>query len=181
MVRSPQHLDTDASQWLYCLSPTWHACRTETADYIKLHSNKALELNNRLSNLKKELQLLEQQAAVLEAQQDYSLQVAAQKTLEYGQASFSRVKKSSAPNARFVRSEACTKPSCYACRYACLPITCTSAAYSNPKWRTPWMSTTLLCSWRLLATSCQTCERLSDDTDRILSDVNKYSIKFLSA
>ena len=69
-----------------CVS-TWHACRTETAEYIKVHSNKALELNNRLSNLKKELQLLEQQAAVLEAQQDYSLQVAAQKTLEYGQAS----------------------------------------------------------------------------------------------
>ncbi|GAB4820507.1 hypothetical protein N2152v2_007553 [Parachlorella kessleri] len=59
--------------------------RAETADYIKTHSNKALELNNRLSNLKKDLQLLEQQAAVLEAQQDYSLQVAAQKTLEYGQ------------------------------------------------------------------------------------------------
>lgn len=52
---------------------------------MRAHSNEALELSNRLSLLKKRLQLLQQGAAALEAQQDYSLQVAAQKTLEYGQ------------------------------------------------------------------------------------------------
>lgn len=66
-----------------CLAPLVY--RVETADYTKAHSSEALELNNRLSQQKKKLQLLQQEAAALEAKQDYSLQVAAQKTLEYGQ------------------------------------------------------------------------------------------------
>lgn len=48
-------------------------------------TDEILNLNNCVSNLKKELESYEGEALAHETRKDYSLQVASQKTLEYGQ------------------------------------------------------------------------------------------------
>jgi predicted nuclease with TOPRIM domain len=59
--------------------------RAELNVYIKQKTDEILNLNNHLARLKKELESFEQQAMAQESKKDYSLQVASQKTLEYGQ------------------------------------------------------------------------------------------------
>eukprot|EP00775_Hariotina_reticulata_P008951 gene8951-9127_t len=51
----------------------------------KQKSDEILNLNNHLAELKKQLELYQQQASLQEFHKDCSLQVAAQRTLEYGQ------------------------------------------------------------------------------------------------
>ena len=53
--------------------------------YVRQKTDEILNLNNRVSNLKKELESYEAEALAQETRKDYSLQVASQKTLEYGQ------------------------------------------------------------------------------------------------
>eukprot|EP00798_Chlamydomonas_sp_ICE-L_P025664 gene25664-11329_t len=59
--------------------------RAELQIYIKQKTDEILNLNNVVARLKKELESYEGDAMVQEAKKDYSLQVASQKTLEYGQ------------------------------------------------------------------------------------------------
>uniref|UniRef100_A0A383V3C6 DUF4200 domain-containing protein n=1 Tax=Tetradesmus obliquus TaxID=3088 RepID=A0A383V3C6_TETOB len=53
--------------------------------FTKQKMDEILNLNNKLSQLKKQLENYEQQAAQQELKKDYSLRVASQRTLEYGQ------------------------------------------------------------------------------------------------
>ncbi|KAF6257143.1 flagellar associated protein [Scenedesmus sp. NREL 46B-D3] len=53
--------------------------------FTKQKMDEILNLNNKLSQLKKQLESYEQQAAQQELKKDYSLRVASQRTLEYGQ------------------------------------------------------------------------------------------------
>ncbi|GAX82119.1 hypothetical protein CEUSTIGMA_g9547.t1 [Chlamydomonas eustigma] len=59
--------------------------RTELQVYMKQKTDEILNLNNELARLKKELETYEGDALVQQAKKDHSLQVASQKTLEYGQ------------------------------------------------------------------------------------------------
>mmetsp|Transcript_20045 Transcript_20045/g.36043 ORF Transcript_20045/g.36043 Transcript_20045/m.36043 type:complete len:298 (-) Transcript_20045:332-1225(-) len=59
--------------------------RSELQVFVKQKTDEILNLNNQLSRLKKELEQYEGDALVQEAKKDSSLQVASQKTLEYGQ------------------------------------------------------------------------------------------------
>mmetsp|Transcript_25341 Transcript_25341/g.55050 ORF Transcript_25341/g.55050 Transcript_25341/m.55050 type:complete len:310 (+) Transcript_25341:61-990(+) len=59
--------------------------RAELQIYIKQKTDEILNLNNVVARLKKELETYEGDALVQEAKKDNSLQVASQKTLEYGQ------------------------------------------------------------------------------------------------
>lgn len=59
--------------------------RTELQIYVKQKTDETLNLNNELARLKKELESYEGDALVQQAKKDHSLQVASQKTLEYGQ------------------------------------------------------------------------------------------------
>lgn len=59
--------------------------RTELLELHKSQSDELLALNNRLAELKQELEAHEQEAAQHEAAKDGALQVASQRTLEYGQ------------------------------------------------------------------------------------------------
>ena len=53
--------------------------------YVKQKTDEILSLNNELARLKKEVESYEGDALVQQAKKDHSLQVASQKTLEYGQ------------------------------------------------------------------------------------------------
>ena len=53
--------------------------------YVKQKTDEILHQNNELARLKKELESYEGDALVQQARKDHSLQVASQKTLEYGQ------------------------------------------------------------------------------------------------
>lgn len=59
--------------------------RAELQVYVKQKTDEILNLNNQLARLKKELERYESEALSQETKKDYSLQVASQKTLEYGQ------------------------------------------------------------------------------------------------
>ncbi|GMH41990.1 hypothetical protein BSKO_09909 [Bryopsis sp. KO-2023] len=59
--------------------------RAELQNYVRQKTESILNLNNKLSNLKKELEGYEAEALAHETRKDYSLQVASQKTLEFGQ------------------------------------------------------------------------------------------------
>lgn len=59
--------------------------RAELQIYIKQKTDEILNLNNEVARLKKELESYKGDVMVQEAKKDYSLQVASQKTLEYGQ------------------------------------------------------------------------------------------------
>ncbi|KAK9823584.1 hypothetical protein WJX72_003990 [[Myrmecia] bisecta] len=59
--------------------------RSDLVAYTKAKTDEILNLNNMISRLKKELESYEQESYAQEAKKDYSLQVASQKTLEYGQ------------------------------------------------------------------------------------------------
>lgn len=59
--------------------------RAELTLYVKQKTDEILNLNNSVARLKKELEGYEGEALVQEAKKDSSLQVASQKTLEYGQ------------------------------------------------------------------------------------------------
>ncbi|KAF5841599.1 hypothetical protein DUNSADRAFT_12297 [Dunaliella salina] len=63
--------------------------RAELAAYVKGRTDEILNLSNRVARLKKELEKHEGEAMVQESKKDSSLQVASQKTLEYGQVVFS--------------------------------------------------------------------------------------------
>ncbi len=67
-----------------------HACSAELQSYRKQKTNEILNLNNRIARLKKELEQLEAECFMQEAKKDYSLQVASQKTLEYGKVQASK-------------------------------------------------------------------------------------------
>ena len=59
--------------------------RTELQVYVKTKTDESLNLSNELARLKKELEGYEGDAMVQQAKKDQSLQVASEKTLEYGQ------------------------------------------------------------------------------------------------
>lgn len=59
--------------------------RVELQIYTKQKTDEILNLDNRLAQLKKELEAYEQDISLQEAHKDHSLQVASQRTLEYGQ------------------------------------------------------------------------------------------------
>lgn len=59
--------------------------RTEIQVYVKQKTDESLNLNNELARLKKELEGYEGDAVSQQAKKDQSLQVASEKTLEYGQ------------------------------------------------------------------------------------------------
>ena len=61
-------------------------CRAELQTYTKSKTDEILNLNNIISRLKKELEFYEGNSYAEETKKDYNLQVASQKTLEYGQA-----------------------------------------------------------------------------------------------
>ena len=63
-------------------------CRSELQVYTKMKSDEIVNLNNTISRLKKQLENYEAESYAQETKKDYSLQVASQKTLEYGQVSF---------------------------------------------------------------------------------------------
>ena len=60
-------------------------CRAELQAYTKAKTDEILNLNNSISRLKTELEDCEAESYAQESKKDYSLQVASQKTLEYGQ------------------------------------------------------------------------------------------------
>lgn len=60
-------------------------CRAELQNYVRQKTEEILNLNNKLSHLKKGLEGYEVEALAHETRKDYSLQVASQKTLEFGQ------------------------------------------------------------------------------------------------
>lgn len=62
-------------------------CRADLQAYTKTKTDEIVNLNNTISRLKKELETYEAESYAQETKKDYSLQVASQKTLEYGQAS----------------------------------------------------------------------------------------------
>lgn len=53
--------------------------------YAKKATDENLNLYNRISELEKEVEDLQQQTYMLESKKEYALQAASQKTLEYGQ------------------------------------------------------------------------------------------------
>ncbi|KAG2433119.1 hypothetical protein HYH02_012821 [Chlamydomonas schloesseri] len=59
--------------------------RTELQIYVKQKTDEILNLNNQVAKLKTELEGYEAEAMVQEAKKDSSLQIASQRTLEYGQ------------------------------------------------------------------------------------------------
>ncbi|EFJ46808.1 hypothetical protein VOLCADRAFT_75246 [Volvox carteri f. nagariensis] len=59
--------------------------RTELQIYVKQKTDEILNLNNQVAKLKTELEGYEAEALVQEAKKDSSLQIASQRTLEYGQ------------------------------------------------------------------------------------------------
>eukprot|EP00891_Asterochloris_glomerata_P002546 jgi/Astpho2/2546/e_gw1.00048.126.1_t len=59
--------------------------RAELQAYTKAKTDEILNLNNSISRLKTELEDCEAESYAQESKKDYSLQVASQKTLEYGQ------------------------------------------------------------------------------------------------
>ncbi len=59
--------------------------RAELQAYVKSNTDENLNLNNTISGKKKQLEELEQETYTLEAKKNYALQVASQRTLEYGQ------------------------------------------------------------------------------------------------
>ena len=61
------------------------ATRDELKSYTKAKTDEILTLNNHLAKLKKQLEGLEAEARQQEARKDTALQVAAHRTLEYGQ------------------------------------------------------------------------------------------------
>lgn len=61
------------------------AARKELAEYTKRRSDEVLMLNNRLAQLRQELEELEQEARLQEAAKDGSLLAASQRMLEHGQ------------------------------------------------------------------------------------------------
>lgn len=61
------------------------AMRSELAAYTKQRADQLLLLNNRLAQLKQQLESYEQDAALSEAAKDGTLHVASQRTLMYGQ------------------------------------------------------------------------------------------------
>ena len=61
------------------------ACRSELQAYTKTKTDEIVNLNNTISRLKKQLETYEAESYAQETKKDYSLQVASQKTLEYGQ------------------------------------------------------------------------------------------------
>lgn len=62
-------------------------CRSDLQAYTKTKTDEIVNLNNTISRLKKQLETYEAESYAQETKKDYSLQVASQKTLEYGQAS----------------------------------------------------------------------------------------------
>ena len=62
-------------------------CRSDLQAYTKTKTDEIVNLNNTISRLKKQLETYEADSYAQETKKDYSLQVASQKTLEYGQAS----------------------------------------------------------------------------------------------
>lgn len=60
-------------------------CRSELQAYTKTKTDEIVNLNNTISRLKKQLETYEAESYAQETKKDYSLQVASQKTLEYGQ------------------------------------------------------------------------------------------------
>ena len=60
-------------------------CRSELQVYTKMKTDEIVNLNNTISRLKKQLENYEAESYAQETKKDYSLQVASQKTLEYGQ------------------------------------------------------------------------------------------------
>ena len=62
-------------------------CRADLQAYTKTKTDEIVNLNNTISRLKKQLETYEAESYAQETKKDYSLQVASQKTLEYGQAS----------------------------------------------------------------------------------------------
>ncbi len=64
---------------LLCMS------RSELQAYTKTKTDEIVNLNNTISRLKKQLETYEAESYAQETKKDYSLQVASQKTLEYGQ------------------------------------------------------------------------------------------------
>ena len=62
-------------------------CRSELQVYTKMKTDEIVNLNNTISRLKKQLETYEAESYAQETKKDYSLQVASQKTLEYGQVS----------------------------------------------------------------------------------------------
>ena len=65
-------------------------CRSDLQAYTKTKTDEIVNLNNTISRLKKQLETYEAESYAQETKKDYSLQVASQKTLEYGQASCSQ-------------------------------------------------------------------------------------------
>lgn len=63
-------------------------CRSELQVYTKMKTDEIVNLNNTISRLKKQLENYEAESYAQETKKDYSLQVASQKTLEYGQVSY---------------------------------------------------------------------------------------------
>jgi hypothetical protein len=61
------------------------ATRDELKSYTKAKTDEILTLNNHLAKLKKQVEGLEAEARQQEARKDTALQVAAHRTLEYGQ------------------------------------------------------------------------------------------------
>ena len=61
------------------------SCRAELQAYTKTKTDEIVNLNNTISRLKKQLETYEAESYAQETKKDYSLQVASQKTLEYGQ------------------------------------------------------------------------------------------------
>ncbi|DBB07814.1 TPA: hypothetical protein ACH3X3_009224 [Trebouxia sp. C0006] len=59
--------------------------RSELQAYTKTKTDEIVNLNNTISRLKKQLETYEAESYAQETKKDYSLQVASQKTLEYGQ------------------------------------------------------------------------------------------------
>ena len=59
--------------------------RSELQGYTKTKTDEIVNLNNTISRLKKQLETYEAESYAQETKKDYSLQVASQKTLEYGQ------------------------------------------------------------------------------------------------
>lgn len=53
--------------------------------YTKMKTDEIVNRNNTISRLKKQLENCEAESYAQETKKDYSLQVASQKTLEYGQ------------------------------------------------------------------------------------------------
>ena len=59
--------------------------RSDLQAYTKMKTDEIVNLNNTISRLKKQLETYEAESYAQETKKDYSLQVASQKTLEYGQ------------------------------------------------------------------------------------------------